>query len=148
MYRRTTGRITHVSDDLREVRLTIPLSYRNRNYVGSMYGGALFSAVDGILMVQLINILENQYVVWDKSAEIFYRIPVREDVFARFVFTPEDLDRIVTEAERHGEYEFEKVIELTDEARSRVFCEVHKRLYVATRAHYRAKRATGRLHQS
>lgn len=57
MYKRSTGKIIEVSDDLHYVKIKIPLSWKNRNYVGSMFGGSMLSATDPIYMIQLINIL-------------------------------------------------------------------------------------------
>ena len=42
MYRRSTGRIFEVSDELLEVKVRIKLSYKNSNYVGSIFGGSYF----------------------------------------------------------------------------------------------------------
>jgi len=46
MYRRSTARIIHVSSDLLEVRIRMPISYKNKNYVSSIFGGSMFAAVD------------------------------------------------------------------------------------------------------
>ncbi len=70
MYRRSTGKIIEVSEDLFNIKVKIPIGYKNKNYVGSIFGGSLFSATDPIFMIQLMNILGNDYVVWDKSANI------------------------------------------------------------------------------
>ncbi|MFD2890423.1 hypothetical protein ACFS5J_00125 [Flavobacterium chuncheonense] len=51
MYRRSCGRITFVSEDIHIVKIKIPLTDKNRNYVGSMFGGSLFSAIDPIYMI-------------------------------------------------------------------------------------------------
>lgn len=59
MYRRSTGKIVEVSDDLLKVKIKIKLSYKNSNYVGSIFGGSLFSATDPFFMIQLLNILDN-----------------------------------------------------------------------------------------
>ena len=56
MYRRSTARIISVSDDLHTVKIRIPLSYKNRNYVGSIFGGSLFETFDPIPMIQLMYI--------------------------------------------------------------------------------------------
>jgi len=82
MYRRTTGRVLSVSDDLLRIEVGVPISYRNRNYVSAIFGGSLFSAVDPVPMVQLINLLDSQYVVWDKAAAIRFKVPAYEDVVA------------------------------------------------------------------
>nr|WP_280954591.1 DUF4442 domain-containing protein [Shewanella sp. WXL01] len=141
MYRRSTGRIVSVSKDLTEVTMRLPLSYRNRNYVGSIFGGSMFSAVDPIPMVQLINLLDSQYVVWDKSAEIYFKAPAREDLYADFVFTEQELEQIKRDVEQQQEINLIKTTQLTNKARDKVFCEVKKTLYISTKAHYKKKRA-------
>tara|TARA_B110000240_G_C13483785_1_gene446463 strand:+ start:476 stop:664 length:189 start_codon:yes stop_codon:yes gene_type:complete len=60
------------------VKVRIKLSYKNSNYVGSIFGGSLLSATDPILMVQLINILGNKHVVWDKAAAIKFKRLAKE----------------------------------------------------------------------
>jgi len=75
MYRTTNARLIDVSEDLLKIQVKLPIKYNNRNYVGSIFGGSMFSAVDPIPMVQLINLLDNEFIVWDKSAEIFFRAP-------------------------------------------------------------------------
>ncbi|MEL6988648.1 MAG: DUF4442 domain-containing protein, partial [Bacteroidota bacterium] len=60
MYRRSVGKIVHVSDDLLKVEIKLPLNYKNRNYVNSIFGGSMFSAVDPIPMVQLINLIGDE----------------------------------------------------------------------------------------
>ena len=141
MYRRTTGKVVSVSKDLLHVRVKLPINYKNRNYVGSIFGGSMFSAVDPMPMVQLINLLGNDYVVWDKSAEIFFKIPAREDLYADFHFSLDEVADIKRQVDELGELEIVKSAELTDLGKSRVYCEVRKRLYIATKAHFKAKRA-------
>src|SRR5260370_10636464 len=88
-YRGTGGRITYISGDLREVRVKIPLSWRTRNYVGTIYGGSLYGAVDPMYMIMLIRILGPAYTVWDKAASIRFVKPGRSTLTARFVLTQE-----------------------------------------------------------
>ena len=140
MYRRTTGRVLSVSDDLLRIEVGVPISYRNRNYVSAIFGGSLFSAVDPVPMVQLINLLDSQYVVWDKAAAIRFKVPAYEDVVAESVFTPEEIEDIRQRAERDGECEIVKTTRYTSRDGKTVFSEVDKTLYVATKAHYKAKK--------
>ena len=63
MYRRTTARVTSITPDLCEATVRLPLSWRNRNYVGSIFGGSLYAAVDPIYMIQLIYVLGEEYVI-------------------------------------------------------------------------------------
>jgi acyl-coenzyme A thioesterase PaaI-like protein len=93
-YRGTGGKITYLADDFREVRVKIPLGRRTRNYVGTIFGGSMYGAVDPICMVVLIKTLGPGYVVWDKSASIRFRKPGRSTLHARFLVDDAELDAI------------------------------------------------------
>ena len=93
-YRGTGGRITYIARDWRELRIRLPLGWRTRNYVGSIFGGSMFGAVDPIYMVMLIRNLGPEYLVWDKSASIRFRRPGRTTLHARFSLDDAELDAI------------------------------------------------------
>jgi len=139
MYRRSTGRLTYVSEDLKKVNIKIPISYKNRNYVGSVFGGSLLSATDPIYMIQLLNILDKEYVVWDKSASIRFKRPVKENGYANFVITDEDLDNIKKGVAEQKEIDFKKVVLITNKQEDIVFAEVTKIIYVADKEFYKEK---------
>jgi acyl-coenzyme A thioesterase PaaI-like protein len=90
----TGARITYISHDFREVKIRLPLSWRTRNVVGTIFGGSMYGAIDPIFMVMLIKILGNDYIVWDKGAEIQFRKPGRGVLFARFFIPEEELELI------------------------------------------------------
>jgi len=90
----TGGRLVYISHDWREVRLRIPLSWRTRNYVGTMFGGSMYGATDGIHMVMLIHALGPGYVVWDKAATIRFKKPGRSTLYARFLLNDSDIDQL------------------------------------------------------
>lgn len=140
MYRRSTGRIDSVSKDLLHVKVRLPISYKNRNYVNSIFGGSLFSTVDPIYMIQLINILGNEYVVWDKSAEIFFKRPAKENLFAEFNYTLEEISEIKKRVAVENEIEIIKPTILTNKSRSKEYCEVRKTIYIASKSFYKEKR--------
>lgn len=140
MYRKSTAKLTYVSEDLLTVRIKLPISYKNKNYVGSIFGGSMFSSVDPIPMVQLINILEDEYIVWDKSAEIFFKAPAREDLYAEFTYTVEEVEEIKRKIAEKREIVIVKTTRLTSQDGSRVFCEVRKSIYIASKSHYREKK--------
>lgn len=93
-YRGTGARVIYIADDYCEMRIKIPLNWRTRNYVGTIFGGSMFSATDPIYMVMLIKILGNEYVVWDKSTNIRFKRPGKETLFAEFKVTQDELDEI------------------------------------------------------
>jgi len=130
VYRRTGGRITYVDDNWREVRVKIPLNIFTRNYVGTIYGGSIYGAVDPIYMVMLINILGRDYVVWDKGAAIRFKRPGRSTLYARFVLDEEEIGDIRKQLEENPSIDRTYAIEVTD-ADGEVHAVVEKILYVA-----------------
>jgi hypothetical protein len=93
-YRGTGGRITYIAGDFREVRVKLPLSWRTRNYVGTIFGGSLYGAVDPLYMIMLIKILGPGYTVWDKASAIRFKKPGRTTLYARFVLSEEEIATI------------------------------------------------------
>jgi len=93
-YRGTGARVTYIAGDFREVRIELPLSWRTRNYVGTIFGGSLYGAVDPIYMIMLIRILGREYVVWDKAATIRFRKPGRTTLRATFRIEEAELEAI------------------------------------------------------
>lgn len=147
MYRRSTARITSVSDDLLTISIKLPISYKNRNYMSSIFGGSMFAAVDPIPMVQLMNLIGTDYVVWDKSAEIYFKRPAREDLFAKFTFSLDELAQIKSQVAESKEIDFVKVTQLTNFDGSVTYCEVKKTIYVADKGHHKEKLAKRRVHK-
>ena len=131
-YRGTGGRLEYIADDFREIRIRLPLNWRTRNYVGTIFGGSIYGAVDPIYMVMLIRLLGRDYVVWDKAATIRFRRPGKTTLFAKFVIAPEELDAI--KAELNGRRSLERVyrVDLVDKA-GQVHAEVEKTIYIAQR---------------
>lgn len=140
MYRRSTARIISVSDDLHTVKIRIPLSYKNRNYVGSIFGGSLFASVDPIPMIQLMYILKDDFIVWDKSAHIQFKRPAREAMYASFEFTNDEIKNIIQKVKENNEIEHPKVTHITNKSGDTVFCEVTKTIYIADKAFFKNKR--------
>lgn len=87
----TGARLTHIADDFREMHLELPLTWRTRNLVGTLFGGSMFGALDPIYMVMLMRTLGAAYVVWDKAATIHFLKPGRETLYARFRLSEAEL---------------------------------------------------------
>lgn len=115
-YRATGARITYIASDWLDVRVRLPLSWRSRNYVGTMFGGSMYGAVDGIHMVMLIKALGPDFVVWDKAATIRFRRPGRGTLYADFRIDPAELASIRADVERSGKTEREYTVELVSAA--------------------------------
>ena len=93
-YRGTGARVTFIAEDWREIRVRLPLSWRTRNYVGTIFGGSLYAAVDPFYMIMLMKLLGPDYVVWDKAASIRFRRPGRSRLSATFRLEESELAEI------------------------------------------------------
>jgi len=128
--RGTGARVTYISEDFRDVRVRLPLNWRTRNYVGTIYGGSLYGAVDPFYMVMLIRNLGPDYVVWDKVATIRFLKPGRTTLYARFALDEAELDAIKSALVNQRSVDRTYRIELTD-AVGTVHASVEKVIYIA-----------------
>ena len=138
-YRRTGARICFISDDWKEVHIKLGLKWTTRNYVGSVFGGSIYGALDPIYMIQLINILGNKYVVWDKVATIKFIRPIKQEVFARFLISENLITEIKKGIELNKEMEIDLSVQFNDNNET-TYAEVIKKLYIADKKYYKQKK--------
>jgi acyl-coenzyme A thioesterase PaaI-like protein len=131
-YRGTGGRVSFVAADLREIRVRLPLDWRTRNYVGSIFGGSLYGAVDPFYMIMLIELLGPEYVVWDRAATIRFLKPGRSTLFATFHVPEAETQEIRRLLERSPSVDRVYMIELADAAGT-VHAVVEKTVYIRRR---------------
>ena len=127
-----------------KIEIRLPLTYKNVNYMNSMFGGSMFAAVDPIPMIQLVSILGKEYVVWDKSAEIYFKRPAKENLFATFEFSNEEVEEIKSRVKSEKEISIIKSTILTNKIGDTVYCEVKKTIYIADKMFYKQKNAQRR----
>ena len=127
-YRGTGAWVTHASNDYRRVKLRVPLNLQTRNYVGTIFGGSMYGAVDPICMLMLIKNLGDEYIVWDKAASIRFKKPGRSTLYADFELTQEELDLVRREAQA-GPVERTYTVHLVDKEGT-VCAEIDKLLYI------------------
>jgi acyl-coenzyme A thioesterase PaaI-like protein len=113
-YRGTGARIEYIASDWLEVRIRLPLNWRTRNYVGTIFGGSIYGAVDPLYMIMLIKRLGPAYEVWDKAATVRFRRPGRSTLRASFRLTQEELEAIRGEVAASGKTERRYDVELVD----------------------------------
>ena len=139
-YRSTTAWVTFISDDWREIQIELSLNWVTRNYVGSIFGGSLFAALDPMYMIQLINILGNQYVVWDKAASIRFKRPGKSRLYARFLISEELTNNIVKQVATENEMTLALPISFVNKE-GKVICEMTRELYIANKDFFKKKRS-------
>lgn len=131
-YRGTGGRVTSISPDWKEVRIRLPFNWQTRNYVGSIFGGSLYAAVDPPYMLMLIRLLGPDYVVWDKAASIRFLKPGRTTLYATCRVEDAELNEIRRLLETESRVDRSYRIALCD-AQGTVHAEVDKVIRIRKR---------------
>jgi acyl-coenzyme A thioesterase PaaI-like protein len=122
-------RVTDIAEDFSSARVEMGQHWYNTNYVGTHFGGSLYSMVDPMYMLLLMRRLGTEYIVWDKSASIDFIRPGKGKVMARFELTDERLDEIRTATADGDKMLPEWDVEIVDES-GELVARVHKVLYV------------------
>jgi acyl-coenzyme A thioesterase PaaI-like protein len=131
-YRGTGARVLYIAEDFSEIRVKVPLSWRTRNYVGTIYGGSMYAGIDPIYMLMLIKILGRDYIVWDKAATIRFKRPGKDALYADFLITQAEIDEI--KALLATEKSIDRIynVELKDKD-GKIHCLIEKTLYIANK---------------
>lgn len=135
-YRGTGGRISYIAADWSEVRVKLPLSWRTRNYVGTIYGGSIYASIDPIYMLMLIKILGPEYIIWDKAAKVRFRKPGKGTLYADFHLSTEEIDEIKRLAEDARSVDRIYNVEFKDKD-GVVHAQIEKTLYIAKKSQNR-----------
>lgn len=122
--------IKHVTPDWKHITVVLKKSLLNRNYVGTIFGGSLYTASDPFYMFMLLKILGiKNYVVWDQAAEITFLKPARTHITFEFQLSDAQI------AEIHQALEKEPVFRPTywvegKDPNGEVIVKVRKILYI------------------
>lgn len=131
-------KVTKMQDDLKYLQVAMNLRFWNANYVGTHYGGSLYSMTDPFYMLMLMENLGRDYIVWDKSACIDFIRPGKGKVYADFILTDEKLNEIKNYVQQNEKGLFDFEIEIKDNDNN-IICKVTKTLYVRTKSSLRKK---------
>ena len=107
-------RVTKVSPDLREMEVKMKLRWYNKNYVGTHYGGSIFSMTDPFYMLMLIQNLGKEYMVWDKASRIQFLKPGKTELSAKFHLSNQLIEDIISKTKDGSPYFAEFGIDVTD----------------------------------
>lgn len=106
-------KLTGTNED--EFEVSMPLRFYNKNYVGSHYGGSLYSMCDPFYMLILMEKLGKNFLVWDKAANIKFKKPGRGLVKAHFQIPDSEVEEIKKIVSLEGKTEPIFEIEVKDE---------------------------------
>ena len=121
--------VAHIAEDWSSMTVRLTLRWYNRNYVGTHFGGNLFTMTDPFYMLMLLHRLGPAYKVWDQKAEITFLKPGKGVVTAKMTASEDEITAI-REATVNGAKHFAEFdIDIVDEEGD-VVAIVHKTLYV------------------
>ena len=122
-------RVEYISEDWKELQVSMALRWYNKNAVGTHFGGSLYSMIDPHLMLLLMRLLGKEYLVWDKSAEIEFVKTSRKKVTSVIKISDKDLEQIIRNTEKGEKYFARFIIEIRDE-NNELVTKVEKVIYV------------------
>jgi acyl-coenzyme A thioesterase PaaI-like protein len=108
-------RVPYISEDWKELHVSMSLRWFNRNAVGTHFGGNLYSMIDPHLMLLLMQLLGEKYLVWDKAADIEFLKASRRKVTSVIKITDTDLELIKNNTDNGEKYFSEFFVEIRDE---------------------------------
>ncbi len=122
-------RVKHIRADFRQATVSMGLNRLNRNYVGTHFGGSLYSMVDPFFMLLLLESLGSDYFVWDKAAHIDFVSPGKGRVHAHFAISDALLAEIAERTAGGDKYLPELCVDVLGDD-GELVARVHKTLYV------------------
>jgi len=131
--------VSFISVDYREIHIRLPLSWRTRNYVGTVFGGSIYASTDPFYMLQLMHVLGKEYVVWDKSAMIKFKRPIKKTVFAKFLITDEIINEIKENVRQKNSCTIDLPVFLQDKQET-VYAKIMKTIYIADKTFYKSRK--------
>ena len=121
--------VAHIAEDWSLMTVKLTLRWYNRNYVGTHFGGNLFTMTDPFYMLMLMHRLGPAYKVWDQKAEITFVKPGKGTVVANMTVAEEQIEAIRAATVNGAKHFAEFDIDIVDEDGD-VVATVHKTLYV------------------
>ena len=122
----------HIEYDLADpytVKSYMDLEFSNTNYVGTHFGGSLYSMCDPFFMFILMQNLGNGYIVWDRRAEIEFLRPGVGRVTAVFHIPRDEIDEVINIIANRRKINRQYTVEIKDESEMAV-ARVVKTLYI------------------
>lgn len=122
-------KVVNHADDFSSFRTRLKLTWYNKNLVGTAFGGSLYSMCDPFFMFILMIHLGDEYIVWDKTAFIDFKKPGKGTVYADFMISKSEIQRIKSEVDESGRGVFEFPCEVKNKE-GELVAQLKKGIYV------------------
>ena len=94
--------VKHINEDCTRFEVRMKLRWYNRNLFGTHFGGSLYAMTDPFFVFIVGHYLGREYIVWDKTATIRFKLPGKGTMTAIFEISHEELARIKEEVDELG----------------------------------------------
>ena len=121
--------VVDVEQNMMSITVQMKQRFWNTNYVGSHFGGSLYSMCDPFFMFMLLEHLKVEHIVWDQAAEIKFLKPARGKVTVTFSIEEKLLEEIKKRALEEFSFSIDLKALILDENKE-VVAEVSKGLYI------------------
>lgn len=122
-------RLKSVNEEFNKIVVEMPLRRWNRNFVGTHFGGSLYSMSDPHFMLILIEHLGKDYIVWDSAAKITFKRPGKDTVTGIFEIPLTRIKEIKDEIDEIGKNNYVFFAQIKGEG-GEVVAEIEKTVYV------------------
>ena len=134
-FRGTGARVVFIAEDLRAIRVKLPLNWRTRNIYGTLFGGSLYAATDPLYALLVKVGLGKNYIVWDKAGTIRYLKPGRSTLYAECSISDGELSDLRARLDTELSVDLDYEIALVD-SHGVAHAIVMKTIYVARKDAY------------
>ena len=86
--------VQEFNQDITSITVKMNMRPWNKKYVGTHFGGSLYSMCDPWYMFILIHYFGSDYIIWDKSAHINFVSPGKGTVTANFCISAQQFKEI------------------------------------------------------
>lgn len=122
-------RIKHISADFQNAKVELKLRTWNQNAVGSLFGGSIYAMTDPFYMLMILAQLGDQYLVWDKTADIDFIKPGKGRVSVDFIVNQALIDDIINNTANGDKYLPQLTAYVKDE-QGEIVAKVNRTIYI------------------
>ena len=128
--------VHRISANFGEVEVHMPLTRRNKNIMGTQFGGSLYAMADPFFMLILMKRLGHRYHVWDQDANIRFVSPGKAAVKGVYRVDDQALAEIQSLASSGEKVLYTFAVDITQKDGT-IVAHVTKVLYIRLKKQYR-----------
>lgn len=121
--------VREIAPDFSRASIELRMRLLNRNYVGTHFGGSLYTMTDPFFMLMMMKRLGSDYIVWDKAGAVRYLRPGRGTVVANMEMPDASVDEARARTADGSKFEPTFHVAIKD-AVGVTIAEVEKTLYI------------------